>query len=40
MMDLDNKLSFSYVMNQMKMTTTGDNRTARLIMALYAGLSK
>jgi len=39
-MDLDNKLSFSYVMNQMKFTTTGDTRSARLIMALYAGLSK
>lgn len=39
-MDLDNKLSVSYVMNQMKMTTTGDTRSARLIMSLYAGLSK
>jgi CubicO group peptidase (beta-lactamase class C family) len=40
MMDLDNKLSFSYVMNKMKMTTVGDNRTARLIMSLYSGLRK
>ncbi len=39
-MDLDNQLSFSYVMNRMKMTTTGDLRSARLIMALYAGLRK
>ena len=39
-MDLDKKLSFSYVMNQMKMTTTGDMRSARLMMSLYAGLSK
>ncbi|MFX0081843.1 MAG: serine hydrolase domain-containing protein [Candidatus Hodarchaeota archaeon] len=39
-MDLDNKISLSYVMNQMKMTTMGDRRTARLIMSLYAGLNK
>ena len=39
-MDLDKKLSFSYVMNQMKMTTTGDTRSARLMLSLYAGLSK
>ena len=39
-MDLDNKLSFSYVMNQMKMTITADTRSARLMLALYAGLSK
>jgi len=39
-MDLDNKLCMSYVMNQMKMTTTGDTRSARLIMSLYAGLNK
>jgi CubicO group peptidase (beta-lactamase class C family) len=38
-MDLDNKLSFSYVMNQMKITTTGDMRSARLMMSLYAALS-
>jgi CubicO group peptidase (beta-lactamase class C family) len=40
LMDLDNKLSFSYVMNKMNMTMTADLRTARLIMALYAGLRK
>ncbi|MFX0028467.1 MAG: serine hydrolase domain-containing protein [Promethearchaeota archaeon] len=39
-MDLDNKLCFSYVMNKMNMTLTADSRSARLIMALYAGLRK
>ncbi|MHA1727522.1 MAG: serine hydrolase domain-containing protein [Promethearchaeota archaeon] len=37
-MDLDKKLSYSFVMNKMKMTTTGDLRSARLMRALYAAL--
>jgi CubicO group peptidase (beta-lactamase class C family) len=39
-MDLDNKLSISYVMNQIKDTIMGDIRSERLITALYAGLNK
>ncbi len=39
-MDLENKLSICYVMNQMKMTIVGDMRSVNLITALYEGLSK
>ncbi|MBY8990201.1 MAG: beta-lactamase family protein [Candidatus Lokiarchaeota archaeon] len=39
-MDLDNKLSLSYVMNQMSMVIVGDPRSLGLITALYEGLSK
>ena len=33
--DLDGRLSFSYVMNDMRSSTTGDDRSGRLLMALY-----
>jgi CubicO group peptidase (beta-lactamase class C family) len=36
--DLDAKLSFAYVMNKMRTGLTGDDRSARLIRALYASL--
>lgn len=36
--DLDAKLSFAYVMNRMRSGLTGDDRIARLTMALYAAL--
>jgi CubicO group peptidase (beta-lactamase class C family) len=36
--DLDAKLSFAYVMNKMRTGLTGDDRSARLIRALYAAL--
>jgi CubicO group peptidase (beta-lactamase class C family) len=36
--DLDAKLSFSYVMNKMNSSLTGDIRTMRLIRALYKSL--
>jgi CubicO group peptidase (beta-lactamase class C family) len=39
-MDLENKLSICYVMNQMKMSIVGDIRSVRLITAIYEGLSK
>ncbi|MFW9894673.1 MAG: serine hydrolase domain-containing protein [Promethearchaeota archaeon] len=39
-MDLGNKLSISYVMNQMKMTLVGDMRSLNLINAVYEGLGK
>ncbi|MFX1323603.1 MAG: serine hydrolase domain-containing protein [Promethearchaeota archaeon] len=39
-MDLENKLSISYVMNQMKMTIVGDMRSVNLINAVYEGLGK
>ncbi|MHA2390960.1 MAG: serine hydrolase domain-containing protein [Promethearchaeota archaeon] len=39
-MDLDNKLSICYVMNQMKMTIVGDTRPLKLITAVYEGLNK
>jgi CubicO group peptidase (beta-lactamase class C family) len=37
-MDLDARLGFSYVMNRMEMSLTGDPRSAGLIMALYNSL--
>lgn len=36
--DLDAKLSFSYVMNKMNSSLTGDTRTIRLVRALYKAL--
>jgi len=36
--DLDAKLSFSYVMNKMNSNLTGDIRTVRLVRALYKAL--
>jgi CubicO group peptidase (beta-lactamase class C family) len=39
-MDLENKLSICYVMNQMKMTIVGDPRPLKLITAIYEGLNK
>ena len=36
--DLDAKLSFSYVMNKMNSDLTGDIRTVRLVRALYKAL--
>lgn len=36
--DLDAKLSFSYVMNKMNSSLTGDIRTMRLVRALYKSL--
>ncbi len=38
--DLDAKLSFSYVMNNMVMSLTGDIRTLRLVRALYKALEE
>ena len=40
MMDLDNKISLSYVMNKMSMVIIGDPRGPKLMTALYEGLSK
>ncbi|MFW9872520.1 MAG: serine hydrolase domain-containing protein [Candidatus Thorarchaeota archaeon] len=39
-MDLDNKLSICYVMNQMKLTLVGDMRSVKLINAVYEALNK
>jgi CubicO group peptidase (beta-lactamase class C family) len=39
-MDIENKLSICYVMNQMNMSIVGDMRSVRLITAIYEGLSK
>jgi len=36
--DLDARVSFSYVMNRMLIGTTGDKRSIRPIRALYASL--
>ena len=36
--DLDAKMSFSYVMNKMVSTLTGDPRSEKLIEALYNSL--
>jgi CubicO group peptidase (beta-lactamase class C family) len=38
LMDLDAKISFSYVMNKMAANVLGDIRAASLVMALYASL--
>jgi CubicO group peptidase (beta-lactamase class C family) len=38
MVDYDARTTFSYVMNRMNSTTTGDARTAGLIFGMYAGL--
>ncbi|MFX0142318.1 MAG: serine hydrolase domain-containing protein [Candidatus Hodarchaeota archaeon] len=37
-MDLDARLSFSYVMNNMIMSLTGDPRTTKLVRAIYKSL--
>ncbi|MBY8985723.1 MAG: beta-lactamase family protein [Candidatus Lokiarchaeota archaeon] len=39
-MDLANKLSICYVMNQMKMSIVGDTRSLKLLTAIYEGLNK
>jgi CubicO group peptidase (beta-lactamase class C family) len=39
-MDLENKLSICYVMNQMKMNIIGDPRPLKLITAIYEALNK
>lgn len=37
--DMEYGISFSYVMNQMRVTTTGDERTRALVVALYTALA-
>lgn len=37
--DFDARMTFSYVMNRMNSTTTGDARVAGMIMGMYAGLA-
>jgi CubicO group peptidase (beta-lactamase class C family) len=37
--DLDNRISFAYVMNDMREGTTGDMRAASLLFALYGALA-
>ena len=39
MVDMENRISFSYVMNEMRQTTTGDMRGIGLLFALYAALT-
>ena len=36
--DMDEKMSFSYVMNRMLSGTTGDMRAANLLMPLYGSI--
>lgn len=36
--DMENRISFSYVMNDMRESTTGDERAGRLLQALYRAL--
>jgi len=39
LVDCDAQLSFAYVMNKMKLGTTGDNRTPPMLMAVYGALT-
>ena len=37
--DMENRVSFSYVMNDMRESTVGDDRAARLLLAFYGALA-
>ena len=39
LVDMEHRVSFSYVMNDMRESTTGDDRAGRLLMALYGSLA-
>lgn len=39
LVDMENRISFSYVMNDMRESTVGDDRAARLLLALYGALA-